>query len=289
MSSLDKQIADLLNGTHIMDSGEVANVIASCQDEIRTVEKALDADKVVMLDIAVTGDELDATKQRVASGELHRDRLLAAIPRLEKLVADLQRAERDEQQRAEYDALVKRRTANQKEIEAFAERVPAFARALHEAVKLHAEAKRFNVRPTPGTPVNPMDEMVSGYGYLAPYVADAFIKGTRLVAADGRVLFAPADASVSAQPVTLPQAATAGGGRDKLVENLRYQRDMQKHAVDQLQGMRQRAAAQGTTLEQVATARGYTDERLQVLKDRAEGKMVADAERELSKAQKPTS
>lgn len=288
MSNITYEIRQALTKGSAHTSESVARLIADAQAETERLTGAVKADKLILGDIAVTDEDHAAAQQRLNASEILLERLSGAIPRLYELRDQISLRERDERQQARYDRLVKRREVVGKQLAEFLESLPAVATALHEAVQLREEARVFNVRPTPGTPVNPMDEMVSDYPFLAPVVTDAVLKRTRLVGSDGVVLFAPADASVSAQPVTLPQRVEANGN-DALSEELRYAKDMQKHAVDQLQGMRQHAAARGVSLEQVATARGIHQDRLQRLQDQAAGKMVADAERELSKAQKPTS
>lgn len=288
MSNITYEIRQALTKGSAHTSESVARLMADAQAETERLTGAVKADKLILGDIAATDEDHAAAQQRLNASEILLERLSGAIPRLYELRDQISLRERDERQKARYDRLVKRRDVVGKHLADFLESLPAVATALHEAVQLREEARVFNVRPTPGTPVNPMDEMVSDYPFLAPLVTDAVLKRTRLVGSDGMVLFAPADASISAQPATLPQRAK-GNGHDALSEELRYAQDMQKHAVDQLQGMRQQAAARGISLEQVATARGIHEDRLQRLQDQAAGKMVADAERELSKAQKPTS
>ena len=288
MSNITYEIRQALTKGSAHTSESVARLIADAQAETERLTGAVKADKIILGDIAATDEDHAAAQQRLNASEILLERLSGAIPRLYELRDQISLRERDERQQARYDRLVKRRDVVGKQLAEFLESLPAVATALHEAVQLREEARVFNVRPTPGTPVNPMDEMVSNYPFLAPLVTDAVLKRTRLVGSDGMVLFAPADASISAQPATLPQRAKANG-HDALSEELRYAKDMQKHAVDQLQGMHQQVAARGISLEQVATARGIHEDRLQRLQDQAAGKMVADAERELSKAQKPTS
>lgn len=284
MSNITYEIRQALTKGNAHTSDSVAQLIAGAQAETERLTKAVKADKLILGDITATDEGHAAAQQRLNVSEILLERLSGSLPRLHELRDQITLRERDERQKARYDRLVKRRNVVGKQLAEFLESLPAVATALHEAVQLRQEAKVFNMRPTPGTPLNPMDNMVSEYPFLAPLVTDAVLMRTRLTGSDGMVLFAPADSSVSTPPATAPRVAKPGR-RDKLAEGLQHAKEMQVHIKDRLSGMRRYAAMRGVSLEQVAAAQGMTEDRLQHYQKIADGKMVDAAELELSKAQ----
>lgn len=285
MSNITYEIRQALTKGSAHTSESVARLIADAQDETERLTGAVKADKLILGDIAATDEDHAAAQQRLNASEILLERLSGAIPRLYELRDQISLRERDERQQARYDRLVKRRDVVGKQLAEFLESLPAVATALHEAVQLREEAQTFNVRPTPGTLVNPMDEMVSDYPFLAPLVTDAVLKRTRLVGSDGTVLFAPVDASVSTPPATLP--GTSRERSDKLSNNLQHAKDMHIHITARLHDMRREAAMRSVSLEQVAAAQGVDNARLAHFQDIAAGKMIRAAEQALGLGEAP--
>lgn len=277
MTNITLNIRQALTNNNSNTSNSVARLIADTEIEIVRVSEAVKNDTSVRGDVAATDAEHADAQQRLGASEILLERLKGAIPRLHDLRDTIIFRERDERQKAKYNRLVTRRNVVGKQLEEFLESLPAVATALHEAIQLKEEAKAFNVRPTPGTPLNPMDDMVSDYPFLPPLVTDAVLKRTRLVGSDGTVLFAPVDASVSFQPATLPHDQKSKGP-DDLGEILQYEKDMQVHIGDRFNRMKRDAAVRGVSLEQVAIAQGINGDRLKWFQNIAEGKMVREAE-----------
>lgn len=288
MSNITYDIRQALTKGSSHTSESIARLIADAQAETKRLTEAVKADKLVLGDIAATDEDHEAAQQRLNASEILLERLSGAIPRLHELQGQITVQERDERQKARYERLVKRRNVVGKQLAEFLESLPAVATALHEAVQLREEARVFNMRPTPGSPVNPMDDMVSDYPFLAPLVTDAVLKRTRLMGSDGTVLFAPADGSVSTPPAALPKRVN-GGSPDALANALAHAKDMQLHISTRLSEMKRDAAVRGVSLEQVAMTQGINEARLAHFHKIAEGKMVEEAEHELSEAQNPTS
>ncbi|WP_170459631.1 hypothetical protein [Ruegeria arenilitoris] len=286
-SNITLQIRQSLTEEKTHTSKSITILIEDALTEAERLTAAVKADKLVMSDIAATERDHAAAQQRLGASEIILERLTAAIPRLRDLQSQIARRERDERQKNRYDRLMKRRSVVGKQLAEFLECLPTVATALHEAVQLREEARVFNVRPTPGTPVNPMDDMVSDYPFLAPLVTDAILQRTRLVGSDGKILFAPIDSTVSAP---LPQVTPSTEIDDlaDLKERLRYEQDMQTHVGQRMRHFQQQATIRGVSVEHVAASQGVSEDQLERFQKIAAGKMVEAAEHALSSAQKPT-
>ncbi|MBO9477234.1 hypothetical protein J7382_06785 [Shimia sp. R11_0] len=287
MSNITLQVRQALTEEKPHTSKSIAQLIAGVLAEAERLTVAVTTDKLVMNDIAATERDQTAAQQRLGVSEVLLERLTAAVPRLRELQSQITLRERDERQKTRYDRLVKRRSVVGKQLAEFLDCLPAFATALHEAVQLREEARAFNERPTPGTPVNPMDDMVSDYLFLAPLVTDAVLQRTRLVGSDGKILFAPIDSAVRA-PLPKVTPSTETDGLADLKERLRYERDMQTHVGQRLQHFQHQATIRGVSLEHVAASQGVGEDQLERFQKIADGKMVEAAEHALSSVQNPT-
>lgn len=283
MNSLEKQISDILTGRHTMTSAEVIRLIKAAQSAAKAVKTSLDADKSAMRDITVMGDGLETVKQRVACTELDHDCLMIAIPRLEKHLQDLKRTERDERQKADYELLMKQRMACKRDLNELFERIPSFAQIVHKAVILEKAGRRFFVKPTSGTPVNPMDQMVSKYDTLPPLISDKMLKGLRLVASDGTELYAHVETTPSVPSTALPQKKTDKNFAAEK-EGLRQAQERQIFARTILRGIEHEAATRNVSVEQVAILHGRDVAELPQVREQADGKFVTAAMEKLKTA-----
>lgn len=277
MESIEKQVNDILHGTHTKTSADVGNFITSVEAEVKRLGEELDADKRAMRDIRVTGKKLDEIKQRVAATGLHYDRLEGAVPQLREYQQKLVLVERDERQKAEYDHILKRRTAVRKTINECLDMMPGLARALHEAISLQEQAKKFNFKPVPGKPIHPNDVLVSEYERIPPIVSDEILKGTRIVTHNGTVLYS----HVSNAPTSLGVhhiSPTSFAPRTPDEEELLRAQEAQDGAKRRLRDITQLAATRGSSVEQVAASQGIADAALKHLRDTANGVGVREVQ-----------
>lgn len=283
-SNLEKDISDILTGTHTKNSGEVTFVLEQAKAEIPNVEAELALHEAAENDMAITGPALDDAVQRAAATRRHLNRLKGSVSRLTASRDALILAERDERQKADYALLVKQRAACKSEIAELIERIPSFARLMHRVADLEKAAMRFNVRPAPGTLVNPMDDMVSSYQHLRPLMPEPLLKGLRFVDTGGTVLYAHVDASSVSLP---PIAMTQPEKRENFAaekEALRRAQEQQVHARTLLRGIEHEAEARKISIEQAAVMEGHDPAEVQRWRDQAEGKAVAEAQSAFKKA-----
>ncbi len=276
-SNLEKDISDILTGTHTKNSGEVTVVLEQAKAEIPNIEAELALHEATENDMAITGSALDEAIQRAAATRRYLNRLKGSVSRLTASRDALILAERDERQKADYALLVKQRAACKSEIAELIERIPSFARLMHRVAELEKAAMRFNVRPAPGTLVNPMDDMVSSHKHLPPLMPEPLLKGLRFVDTGGTVLYAHVDASsVSLPPVAMTQPViTERAANEK--EVWRIAREQQVHARTILRGIEHEAEARKISIERAAVMEGHDAADVQHWRDQAEGKEVASA------------
>lgn len=285
MTSVAVQIHQALTKVETHTSDSIAHLIAEAQAEQTRVAEAVADDERLLSDILTPEDQEAAIKQRLGTALQLQKKLDGAMPRLEALRDQIALRERDEAQKARYQRLVKRRGVIGKQLAEWLETLPAVANALHEAVQLADEARAFNIKLPPTALVNPKDRMVSSYDFLPPIVADFVLHNTKLVSADGTVLFAPVDATAGAmltpvqRPVAVERNLTAAEE-----EALQYAIEMREGAKERLFGFQQTAGMQGVSVAQVAAWQGLDEGALKDLQDTASGKKVFAAKSALATA-----
>ncbi|MDR7125449.1 hypothetical protein [Pseudotabrizicola sp. 4114] len=282
--NLEKDVSDILTGTHTKNSGEVTAVIERAKAEIPKVEAELATHEAAENDMAITGSALDEAIQRTAATRRHLNRLKGSVSRLADTRDKLMLAERDEWQKADYALLVKQRAACKSEIAELIERIPSFARLLHRVVELEKAATRFNNPPPPHVLANPQDLMVSQYPHLPPLVPEHLRKGLRLVDAAGTVLYAHVDTSTVSVPPAVALQPRKGENFAAEKEAVRQARETQLHANTILRGLEHEAEARGISIEQAATVEGFDVEDIPRWQDQANGKAVAAAQAAFKKA-----
>lgn len=285
MTSVAVQIHHALTKGETHTSDSIVHLIAEAQAEQARVAEAVADDERLLSDILTPEEQQSAIEQRLNASRLLLARLSGAMPRLEALRDQITLRERDEAQKARYQRLVKRRGVIGKQLAEWLETLPAVANALHEAVQLADEARAFNIKLPPTALVNPKDRMVSSYDFLPPIVADFVLHNTKLVSADGTVLFAPVDATAGAaftpvqRPVAVERNLTATEE-----EALQYAIEMREGAKERLFGYQQTAGMQGVSVAQVAAWQGLDESALKDLQDTASGKKVFEAKSALAAA-----
>jgi hypothetical protein len=216
---------------------------------------------------------------------MHLERLNGAVPRLRDLQGEQVLTARNAAQQSRFAQLVDRRNELAKVLAEFQDKLATYANALAEAAALKDEENLFNHKPVKGVLINPKDEMVSHYPYLPPIVPEVILGGTRLVSADGTLLYTPSSKRVSSAPASVSSNVSS---RDPLNEQLQHAKDMQVYDTQQLQSLRQSAAIRRMDVEHVANAEGINDQQLKRIQDSVDGEMVREAERQISIG-KPTS
>jgi hypothetical protein len=277
-SNLEKDISDILTGTHTKTSDEVSAVLEQVKAEIPSIETELAANVAAEEDMTITGPALEEAIQRTSVTRRHLNRLKGSMSRLTASRDALILAERDERQKAAYALLKKQRAAAKAELAVLIERIPSFARLLHRVVELEKEADRFNNPPNPrsGMPINPQDNMVSKYEHLPPLMSDAMRKGLRLIDADGTVLYAHVDIATSGvRPTVLPASTHVNFGPEK--EALQRAMEQQPHAKAILRGLEHEVEARGISLEQAALNEGLSAKDVERYQEQADGKHVEAA------------
>lgn len=268
---------------HTSDS--VSRLIAEAQAELARVAETVAEDERLLADILTPEDQEAAIEQRLNASRLLHARLSGAMPRLEALRDQITLRERDAAQKAWRQRLVKRRDVIGKQLAEWLDTLPAVANALHEAVQLAQEAQHFNVKLPASVLVNPKDRMVSDYEFLPPIVADFVLNNTKLVSADGTVLFSPVDARAgsNANPAPRPRIVEPNLTAEE-EESLQYAIEMREGAKRRLQAFQQTAAVQGVSVEQVASWQGMNQGGLKDLQDTAAGYKVLEAKTALVSA-----
>ncbi len=283
MSSLDKEIADVLTGKHTKSSGDITQLIERVTSQIPKVEAERAAFEASASNPAIVGDDTEAARQQAVSAEFQLKRLNRAKDALQEYRDALIVAERDERQQTDHAAWLKERGVCEREMAELLERLPHFARVLHRAFEIYKAGQRFFMRPTPGTPVNPMDDMVSSYERLPPLISNKMRKGMRLVGTDGTILFA----HVETKPKHPGNAASIPANLENFAEekeNLRQAQERQIFGRTVIRGIEQEAEARSISTEQAAVVKGHDAKELPALRDQADGKLVTEAMAALKKA-----
>tara|TARA_R110002094_G_scaffold221513_1_gene196656 strand:- start:3601 stop:4482 length:882 start_codon:yes stop_codon:yes gene_type:complete len=274
MDALINPARDALTGAAPHTAESATTLIDQLNDGISELKSQIGQDDDALDDVT----QLDAHPEielRLEKSKRVLRQLSGALPKLQELKDQLIKTDRDETQQVQYAHMVKQRKAVNKVLEEGLKILPAFAQALQQAAKLGEAATRFNRRPTPGTPVNPMDVMVSDYEYLPPLIADAVLKNTQLVDADGKTIFAPIGSSVS-MPPPLSVTPQSSPSKSYLHDEMQYAQEMRSHDAERLQKLKQEAAQRGAPdLAQVAAVQGITGDQLKRMEDSANGKSVS--------------
>jgi len=283
MGSMDTEIADVLNGKHMKTSAQVTELIERVKNEIPKVEKERTTFEEDASNPVIVGDDTKAARQKAVATEFQLKRLKRAVYALLEYRDKLIVIERDERQKADHAAWLKDRTTCEREMQEFFDWLIRGADLLHRAVDNDKAGQRFFRRPTPGTPTNPMDDMVSEYERLPPLISDQMKSAMCLVSEDGTVLFKHIE--------TKPSSMPAKGLSPKKLENfahekecLRQARERQTFARTVIRGIEREAEARNINFEQAAVVTGHVGEDLPALQDQADGKQVTEAMAALKKA-----
>ena len=273
-----QRVRAVLHDSVAMTLESLCYLIGEAEAEAERLRVAVDQDKAQLLSIDTPEDQYSEIEARIVRSEMNHARLAGAIPRLHDLRSEMAKVELAVRQDERYAAIKARCRAIQSIVDrAYDETIPQLASALIEYRQLQNEIGVFN-DPAPSHKLaNPQDRLVKRYKRINQPVADAVLKGLRLVAKDGVTLYAPVDppkpilnSARSEPPATINRAAPEK-------EVFRQAQERQVHAQTILRGLRHEAEARGIKIEQAAAVEGIDEGELARYREQAEGKHVAAA------------
>lgn len=260
---------------HLTD--ETQNLIGDLEGEITEKQK-------VVRDITTEDEDRESAKRDLLALQGQLDMFSDALPRLEELHRLVTVRVRDEQQKRDYTALQNEGAELHTLMREFMQACPGFARLLARTARYHDAIRRFNQPPQAGHQfINPKDRLESKYEPLPHIAPDAFVRQSVICDMTGAVLFSGATSKAShpapmaANPVDTVKHASE-------IEQVKQAREMQSHAQNRLKAFAVTAQAQGVTIETVASWQNMTDVDLKRVQEQADGKFLAEAQRELKKA-----
>ncbi len=260
---------------HLTD--ETQNLIGDLKAEISEKQK-------VVRDITTEDDDRESAKRDLLALQGQLDMFSDALPRLEELHRLVTVRVRDEQQKRDYTALQKEGAELHTLMGEFMQACPGFARLLARTAQYHDAIRRFNQPPQAGHQfINPMDRLESKYEPLPHIAPDAFIRQSVICDMTGAVLYsgvtpkASHPAPMAANPVDTVKYADE-------IEQVKQAREMQAHAKNRLKDLTGIAQSRKVSLETVASWQPPAGEDLKLLQEQADGKFLAEAQRELEKA-----
>ena len=172
--SLDQRIADALNG-EIITSASLSDLIIEVEDAVPISTKALEAEKVRLVD--PSNRDPERTKQTVDKIELELQRLNAAIPMLEARYHKAQHHERRQNLLPRYNEIVddynEKSVALVKTYNAFCQQ---FVPMLEAAFRLNDAIRKINAQ-------------ASGLLTTIPTIAEGLLEGLKLPSQSGGFLW----------------------------------------------------------------------------------------------------
>lgn len=260
---------------HLTD--ETQNLIGDLEGEITEKQK-------VVRDITTEDEDRESAKRDLLALQGQLDMFSDALPRLEELHRLVTVRVRDEQQKRDYTALQNEGAELHTLMREFMQACPGFARLLARTARYHDAIRRFNQPPQASHQfINPKDRLESKYEPLPHIAPDAFVRQSVICDMTGAVLFSGATSKAShpapmaANPVDTVKHASE-------IEQVKQAREMQSHAQNRLKAFAVTAQAQGVTIETVASWQNMTGVDLKRVQEQADGKFLAEAQRELEKA-----
>lgn len=260
---------------HLID--ETTSLIGDLEGEISEKQK-------VVRDITTEDDDRESAKRDLLALQGQLDMFNDALPRLEELHRLVSERVRDEQQQRQYAALQKEGAELHTLMREFMQACPGFARLLARTTRYHDDIRLFNQPPQAGHQfINPKDRLVSKYEPLPHIAPDAFVRQSVICDMTGAVLYSGATPNVShpAPMATNPMDTVKHASE---IEQVKQAREMQSHAQNRLKAFAVTAQAQGVTIETVASWQNMNDVDLKRVQEQADGKFLAEAQRELEKA-----
>ncbi len=260
---------------HLTD--ETKSLIGDLEVEIAEKQK-------VVRDITTENDDRENAKRDLLALQGQLDMFNDALPRLEELHRLVTIRVRDEQQKRDYAALQKEGAELHTLMREFMQACPGFARLLARTARYHDAIRRFNQPAQAGHQfVNPMDRLESKYERLPHIAPDAFIRQSVICDMTGAVLYSGAKPKVS-HPAPMTATPVETHKHTFEVERVKQAREMQSHAQNRLQAFAATAQVKGVSIETVASWQNMSDVDLKRIQEQADGKFLAEAQRELEKA-----